>query len=506
MQYLLEHKRLPGHEYPGGGVPGAPRPPSLCPLNGRGTTGKRQPAGLKHSIWLIALFLLLFLPGCRTYYQRQQEFQGHFRQGNIEEAARVLDSDRRAEQRRTRLLHLMNQGVVHHMLGKYQESNAFFEEAYVLGQDFRRTAGDHALTLLVNPKVTEYRGEPFELLMIHYYKAMNFLQLGDPEAALVECRRLNIALNALNDRYRSENRYRRDAFIHNLMGIIYDATGDYNNAFIAYRNALEIYEDDFSRLFGLGPPEQLKHDLLRAAHRTGFRDQVRHFEERFGMRHEESRTLDEGELVFFWQNGLGPVKDEFSILFTIVRGSGGAVHFVNEEHGLSFPVPASQKASDDLGDLRVIRVAFPKYLERKLVYHNARLSAAGQRRELNLAQDLNAVAFQALNDRMLQEMGTALLRLAIRQAAEQQIRKEDETAGAIFGILGAIAEQADTRNWQTLPHSIYYTRMPLPPGQQRLELELILPNGNTARTLSLETEIRQGRTTFMNFHTLDAKR
>ncbi len=452
------------------------------------------------------LLLLVIFPGCMTYYQRQQEFHGHFRQGRLEEAARVLENDRRGERRRTRLLHLMNQGVVNHMMGHYRESNEFFEEAYRVGQDFRRTAGDQALTLLVNPNVTEYRGEPFELLMIHYYKAMNFLHLGDFDAALVECRRLNIALNELSDRFRSENRYRRDAFVHNLMGIIYDASGDYNNAFIAYRNALEIYEDDYQRLFGIGPPEQLKHDLLRAAHRTGFRDQVRHFEERFGMRFEESRTLDEGELVFFWQNGLGPVKDEFSINFTIVRGSGGAVHFVNEEHGLSFPVPVSQKASDDLGDLRVIRVAFPKYVERELVYQNARLHAGGQTRELNLAQDLNAVAFQALNDRMLQEMGTALLRLAIRQAAEQRIRKEDETVGAIFGILGAVAERADTRNWQTLPHSIYYGRMALPPGQHRLELELILPNGHTARSLNLETEIRSRRTTFKNFHTVTSRR
>ncbi len=463
--------------------------------------------GIKGIPLLLLVMVGMLLPGCRTYYQQQQEFHNHFRSGDIEKAAEVLASDKRADQRRTRLLHLMNQGVVHQMLGEYQKSNSFFEEAYILGQDFRRSYGDEALSLLINPTVTEYQGEPFELLMIHYYKAMNFIQLGDMDAALVECRRLNIGLNALGDRYRSENRYRRDAFIHNLMGIIYDASGDHNNAFIAYRNALEIYEDDYARLFGLEVPEQLKRDLLRSAYRVGFTDQVRLYEERFGMSYVPVRSPDAGELVFFWQNGLGPVKDELNIMFTIVRGSGGAVHFVNEEKGLSFPIPASSKESTgDLGDLRVVRAAFPRYIEREPVYASARLRSGQHRSPLYLAQNINALAFQALEDRILREMGTALLRLAIRQTAEQRIRKEDETLGALFGIAGAIAERADTRNWQTLPHSLHYTRMELPEGNASLQLELILPNGNTARTLDLETEITAGRTTFKTFHTLDAKR
>ncbi len=38
-------------------------------------------------------------------------------------------------------------------------------------------------------------------------------------------------------------RYQHDAFANNLIGLIYDASGDYNNAFIAYRNAYDIYEE-----------------------------------------------------------------------------------------------------------------------------------------------------------------------------------------------------------------------------------------------------------------------
>lgn len=457
---------------------------------------------------LIPLLLLsLILSGCRTFYQRQQEFNQYFRTGQIQEAADVLERDRRGSKRRTRLLHLMNLGVVHHMLGNHTRSNELFEEAFILSEDQLRNPLDEALALVSNPNMTEYRGEEFELLMIHYYKAMNFIQLGNFEAALVECRRLNNRLNALADRFPSDNRYRRDAFIHNLMGIIYEAAGDHNNAFIAYRNAYNIYKDDFSRLFGLGPPRQLKIDLLRNAHRMGFRDQVEFFEREFGFSFQDEARQGYGDMVFFLQNGLGPVKAEWSINFTIVRGAGGRVDFVNEELGLSFPfyLGSSGQTTGDLGDLRIVRVAFPKFVERPPVFTGARLRTHGRQVQLEKAQDINAIAFRSLEDRMLREMGNALLRLAIRQATEQVVRRENQNVGAVLGILGAVAERADTRNWQTLPHSIHYTRISLPEGNHNLALEMLLPNNHTGRTVNLETQIRAGRTSFINYHVLDSR-
>ena len=105
-----------------------------------------------------------------------------------------------------------------------------------------------------------YKGEDHEHLILLYYKAINYLKMQMLDEALVECRRLNIRLQQLSDRYESENKYKRDAFINMLMGIIYDSNKDYNNAFIAYRNAWEVYQDDYQRLFKVNAPDQLKYD------------------------------------------------------------------------------------------------------------------------------------------------------------------------------------------------------------------------------------------------------
>src|SRR5262245_58372875 len=102
------------------------------------------------------------------------------------------------------------------------------------------------------------------------------------EEAIVECRRLSIRMQKLTDKYSSENKYQRDAFCHTLMGIIYQASKDYNNAFIAYRNALEIYDEDYTRLFGVSAPGQLKIDLMNTAYWSGFREEFQAYREQFG--------------------------------------------------------------------------------------------------------------------------------------------------------------------------------------------------------------------------------
>ena len=113
---------------------------------------------------------------------------------------------------------------------------------------------------------------------------MNYLQMDQMEEALVEVRKINIKLNELNDKYPDyKNRYQRDAFAHLLMGLIYEASGNYNDAFIAYRNAYETYQSDYVKNFGLGAPLQLKYDLLRMASLCGFTSELRQYETEFGL-------------------------------------------------------------------------------------------------------------------------------------------------------------------------------------------------------------------------------
>jgi hypothetical protein len=454
------------------------------------------------------LFCVVTLSSCLTYYQRHIQFNREFESGKFIEAEKTLLADKKGEKRKTRLLHYLNLGTVTSLSGKTNESNQYFENAYLLIEDHQKNVVDEALALLTNPKMKEYKGEDFESLLLHYYKAINFLKVNDKASALVEVRRMNNKLNALEDKYSNPNKYSKDAFVQTLMGIVYDALGEYNNAYIAYKNAYNTYKDVYAKQFGINAPLQLKKDLLRACFRMGFYDELTFFEKETGLKHQVDKS-DGTELVMFWNNGLGPVKDEWSINFQVLPGVGGQVVFVNDELGLSFPffLPPTNNNNGQgasITDLRFLRVAFPKYVERKTVYDQAYVELNGQKYPLELAENVNDIAFKSLHDRMLRELGNSLLRLAIKKFEETQIRKDNEGLATAVSIFNAISEQADTRNWQSLPHSIYYTRVPISDTVKTVKMNLISTvDGQVNKSYEVKVDAVKGSTFFSSFYSLE---
>lgn len=449
---------------------------------------------------------LCFLLGCATYYQMNLVFNQEFESGDMEAAEKTLEANPKAANSKEKFLYFLNRGTIAAMLNKPEESNIYFEKAFIYGEDYRTNYFNEAGAYVINPTVIEYKGEDHEHLLLLYYKALNYIKLGDRESALVECRRLNNRLLKLNDKYKSDSKYKRDAFIHNLMGLIYDADRDYNNAFIAYRNAYNIYKEDYIRMFGVKPPNQLKQDLMRTAFLMGFQTELMQYEKEFQTKF-EPENAEGGDLIFLWNNGLGPVKDEFSINFTVVHGEAGMITFVNEERGYNFSFPIEQNDDDeegaDLSDLEFYRVAIPKYNERQPVFRQARLTVGGKNYKLEKAEDINKIAFYSLEQRMGLELSKSLLRLALKKLAEKELREESEGWGAVLGAFNAYTEKADTRNWQTIPHTIYYTRARLPVGVS--EATLKVKNGKEiSQKHQFTFHIQNGQTIFHSFYSLES--
>lgn len=454
-------------------------------------------AGLK----LALLALMFFVAGCATYYQNHWNFNKEFENGDLQQALETLKKNEREGEGRGKFIYYANNGLLNSILGNYEQSNIDFEKAFAFGEDYRINYANEAVSFLTNPNFSYYKGEDHEHLMVLYFKALNYLKLNKPEEALVECRRLNIRLNQLNDKYSSGKKLQRDAFVHCLMGIIYQAAKDYNNAFIAYRNAVDVYENEYQELFRLRVPEQLKKDLLNTAYWTGFTDEYEQYKVRFGMP-DYIPVKPEAELVFFWHNGLAPVKDEWGLNFVINHAADNMIVFSNDGLGLTFPFRVSDEDKKNLKSLEIIRVAFPRYQERPLFFEAAELQVDGQRFPLELTEDINQIAFHSLNQRMLEELSKGLLRAALKKSAEHSVRKNNEQLGAVIGVLNAMTEKADTRNWQTLPHSIYYARIPLREGTNQVSFNI--RNGQPSG-YAFTYQARAGQTLFHTFSSLESK-
>ncbi|HCW09208.1 MAG TPA: hypothetical protein DGG95_17765 [Cytophagales bacterium] len=453
---------------------------------------------------LIIFFFLLVLSSCATYYQSNFTFNQEFENGEIDKAYQTLQQHSAQAHGKKEFLYFVNNGLVLSLMSKYDDSNDFFEKAYLFGEDYHTNYLNEVASYLTNPNFTSYKGEDHEHILLLYYKAINYLKLGKTDDALVECRRLNTRLEQLSDRYKSKDKYEEDAFANVLMGIAYETDKDFNNAFIAYRNAYKIYTEDYQVLFGLGAPDQLKEDLLRTAWLSGLTTEFETYKSIFQMT-DYVYQPKEAELIFFWHNGLSPVKAEWGVDF-IATQQAGWVYFTNEQLGMSFPFNLDGYSDHDrngLANLEVFRVAFPKYVERKPFFTDAVISVNNAEFQLQMLEDVNKIAFKCLQERMTWEFSKALIRAALKKVGEMELRREDKTLGSVLGVFNALTEKADTRNWQTLPHNIYYSRVPLKEGQNNLTF--ILKNGNGKMSNhDFSFEVKKGQTIFHTFSSLES--
>ncbi len=464
---------------------------------------------LSSKILPVFLFgILLLLSGCATYYMQNEAFNSYFLQGDIASAEKVLDKDKKSNRNKNKALFLLNKGTLSWMQQDYVSATNYFNEADLYIEDQRKNIGSEALAMLTNPMTRPYVPEDFENVMLNFYKALSYLEMGKTQEALVECRRVNEKLYALNEKYPKnyQNRYSDDAFAHTLMGLIYDSSGDSNNAFIAYRNAFNIYEDNYLKNFNTPAPQQLKEDLLRTAYETGLNQDYEYFKNKFGFDFQKT-DKSEGDVIIIWLTGLGPVKAEWSINFSAVTGRDGYLTMVNNDENVTLPFfvgNMDSRTQNSFSNLDFVRVAFPKYQERVPDYTNADIIINDSTKyHLDKAQDINAIAFKTLKDRMVREMANSLLRLATKQAIESFTRSKDENLGALISIFNAVTEKADTRNWQTLPSSIHYTRIRLKEGKHTVSLKVNSPNGES-KNQQVDLEVKAGRTKYFTFHNMES--
>ncbi|RZJ74458.1 MAG: hypothetical protein EOO45_08495 [Flavobacterium sp.] len=449
----------------------------------------------------VPILLLLALQSCGTYNSKTADIENDIFNGDFKKAIAGIEKNKFLLKDRNRLLYLLEKGKIEHLSGNYEASNALFEEAYILVDDRIKTgAGQAVAAKFTNPMAEPYKGEDFEKVTIHYYKALNYFQLGMPNEALVEAKRINLKLYALNEKYKdNKNKYGEDAFSQILQGILYESTGDINNAFIAYRNAEEIYTKNGGAYFGVAMPQQLKEDLLRTTRQLGFREEHEAYLKKFKPEEAKNKIKKgstvppvpppppTGEAIVFWENGLAPAKDQ-----VVVTASGKFGAFVGTYNDgevaeeILIPIPPGV----DIGVINAI--AIPRYRTRPSYYGKATILVEGREQQLELAQDFNTIARQSLKDRMLRETIDLVVRFATKKAASAglgAIGKElfGDAGGELVkmgaDIAGAATEKADTRNWQTLPATIGYTRVPLREGENKFIIKKYGPQGIDTDTL-----------------------
>jgi hypothetical protein len=270
--------------------------------------------------------------------------------------------------------------------------------------------GDVLKANLINPMMTTYLGEDMERFMMHYYKGLNYLYINQTSEAVVEARRITLVNNAQADEFKNKtNRYSKDAFAMNVQGMLYEAAGDINNAFIAYRNASDVYLKNNKKYYGVSLPNQLQQDVLRTANLMGFEGEQQQYEKLFNTTLQKD-TSNGGYLIVFVERGMAPVKREQN--FAITQNNNGLSRFYYvDEMGNQIDIPFdfgyynTINANDTrLQSFRSFRVALPYYEVRYNNNNPITLTVNNQTYTSETAEDINAIAVSILKERMLKEL------------------------------------------------------------------------------------------------------
>ncbi|MDP8236496.1 MAG: hypothetical protein P9M08_08930, partial [Candidatus Erginobacter occultus] len=233
---------------------------------------------------MILVLAALLLGGCASYPERMARVKRDFVNGQYESAlSDISDSD--CEGGRDQILALLERAILKQSMGDFEGSNRDFEAAYAVMEDYEnrpavslRDLGSESGAALVNETTLPYKGTGYEKFLVHIYKALNYLMLGDYEGAGVEIRRLDrrreieletnrkaraaaeeasreeeipreelsgiegqllAAYGPARDRAATVSNLYLSAFGSYLSGLHYDLEGSWSEALIDYRRVLE---------------------------------------------------------------------------------------------------------------------------------------------------------------------------------------------------------------------------------------------------------------------------
>jgi hypothetical protein len=390
------------------------------------------------------------------------------------------------------MLYLLEKGRIDQLGGQADNSRTDFDAAIdrFAQQDNRAiiSASSYAASgasLLTNDNARPYEGRTYERVFVHQYQALNYLAKGDGTGALVEVRRANqIQVDALakkdakvddarneaqqkgmdEDRYdqyfsamdlaagRVKSGFQNAATFY-LSGLIYEATGSVNDAYIDYRKALEIVPDN----------PYLQKDVVRTGLRTGL-DDVKKLAKQIGNVQYGPRT-GEGEVIVYVEEGYVPEK----------RSIGIPIWTTKTLNTVSFPLYDSSPAPAPV----VVQID-------------------GQSLESALLVDTRALAVRTLKDEVPGMLARAFLRLLTKQEMQRQAQNNDSTGllGLVTTVYSLVTDQPDLRSWLTLPGSGQVIRLSLPAGDHSLSLPGLAP---------LTVNVRAGRPTLVHLAVLPGR-
>lgn len=386
-------------------------------------------------------------------------------------AAIALVEKPKAYKEKEKLLYYLDAGMLHHYNGNWQKSNELLslaEDAIV--ELYTKSVSKAAASMLLNDNALDYSGEDYEDVYINVFKALNFLNLGDDEAAFVEIRRVDDKLTYLEQKHAKmakelssgkdskteivtgANKFHSSALARYLSLLLYasegkkdDARIDYDNIQFAFQSQPEIYP--FSPPQIIHPTQAPPQPVLRVI------SMVNRSPEK---REREMHIHTSKDLLL-----IGSVDKTIEVYPITWEG-------IDEGYYFKFAVPYLVDKP-----MRVGRVDL--------------LTSDGSRHTLQKIEDVSLIARKTYEIKeplilMKSVVRSVLKGLAAKAAKDNADKKGSGLAAALLSLATDAAiyftENADLRLSKFFPGNVLVAEIPMEVGSHDLKLEYYSPEGN----------------------------
>jgi hypothetical protein len=450
-------------------------------------------------------------------------------EGQLEQALTHLEKQKLREGHRDYLLYLLAKASLQHYLGQYQASFATFDLADRKAQALKtKSISAGVLSYMANDLTQEYAGDPYEVVQIPLFMALNQLMLAEGasdssekliylDQALAMTKRMHHALETLKFDKPEHVMYRDDVAGRILFGLISEmqaqlsrslgdttealqfedlalknyqqakkTLGTYYAGYTSYNKGAKAARQYFANsqdLQGLGKtvdwfPEALTLDQFIRAQMDRIESYLNKSE---GAQVHKRLVQEKGEVILFIEAGRVPSKHEDVISIGLHPVHNALIR----SQGLPIPI-------------NPLRIKLPKYPDplpagptAAWTLQNAAVSSSENvQGQAILLNDYGDIAVGTFNEESAARVVKTTFRASAKFAASYiagltvQQQTKSWIAGAFTelgaGLLADLSEQTDLRSWSLLPRRLMMVRIPLEPGIYDVQVQVRM-RGKTER-------------------------
>lgn len=414
---------------------------------------------VRNRFFLFVLLLPVFA-GCNAPKSHLSTFGGYFNSSDYEQSIEFAQSkiSKSKNPKKEDLLWTLQLGSLERLRQNLRESNNYFDRSEEMLNffDYQNAAVDSIAAIVVNENIIPYLGEEYDGIMVNTYKALNFMALGENDQARVEFNR------ALDRQRRAKEKFAReieklqneldkeqekegsqvkknvdnseiDQLITGRYPGIYEfeAYPDFVNPFTTYMAGVffNLIGDHSKAVTFLKESYGMVRDNEYLAQDLAVTEQVL-----------DGRTELKDTVWVIFENGMGPVREEFRIDIPL---------FI---------------ASDDV---QYFGIALPRLVFREQAYPYLSIKADGNNYNTQIIGNMDRIVQTEFSKDFKGILTRAIISATAKVVAQYALRKKDNSSPQIVSFLAAVysyaTTAADVRIWTTLPKNFQVARLPIPP-------------------------------------------